>query len=219
MRAGVGEQQPGTPGARKKPKGRRNLLASNLPRCLVEILDEELEAKGCRRIGFEDSAQLMFRRGGFAVLVKRVARYEVIKDGAATVVTVPSPGDLVPAGAVAHVDRGPLGGVEVRARRSALSPRARCGRPGRALGSRDDEPVHGARGQHAGRDHRAGDVGRRHRPRAGHLDGRHRRPDSACQDRRERPGAGVQEGTLLHGGGRLRRDPVCVCRAPQQRER
>jgi transposase len=94
--AGVAEQQPGTPGERKKPKGRRNLLASNLPRCLVEILDEELEAKGCRRIGFEDSAQLMFRRGGFAVLVKRVARYEVVKDGAATVIAVPSPETLFP---------------------------------------------------------------------------------------------------------------------------
>jgi transposase len=106
--SGVTEQPPGTPGERKKPKGRRNLLASNLPRCLVEILDEELEAKGCRRIGFEDSAQLMFRRGGFAVLVKRVARYEVVKDGAATVIAVPSPETLFPrallhTSAVAHL--------------------------------------------------------------------------------------------------------------------
>lgn len=106
--AGVAEEQPDSPGARKKPKGRRNLRASNLPRCLVEILDEELEAKGCRRIGFEESAQLMFRRGGFAVLVKRVARYEVIKDGAATVVAVPSPETLFPrallhTSAVAHL--------------------------------------------------------------------------------------------------------------------
>lgn len=95
--AGV-EQGPATPGERKKPKGRRDLLASNLPRCLVEILDEELEAKGCRRIGFEESAQLMFRRGGFAVLVKRVARYEVIANDTATVVAVPSPKTLFPRG-------------------------------------------------------------------------------------------------------------------------
>jgi transposase len=81
---------------RAKPKGRRDLFASNLPRCLVEILDEELEAKGCRRIGFEESKQLMFRRGGFAVLVKRVAKYEVIEDGSPTVVTVPSPDTLFP---------------------------------------------------------------------------------------------------------------------------
>jgi hypothetical protein len=81
---------------RAKPKGRRDLFASNLPRCLVEILDEELEAQGCRRIGFEESKQLMFRRGGFAVLVKRVAKYEVIEDGSPTVVTVPSPETLFP---------------------------------------------------------------------------------------------------------------------------
>ena len=79
-----------------KPAGRRNLLSSNLPRCLVEIRDEELEAKGCRQIGFEESAQLMFRRGGFAVLVKRVAKYEVIENGVATVSTVPSPETLFP---------------------------------------------------------------------------------------------------------------------------
>src|SRR5882757_725165 len=54
-----------------QPKGRRDLFAGNLPRSLIEILDEELEAKGCRRIGFDESKQLMFRRGGFAVLVKR----------------------------------------------------------------------------------------------------------------------------------------------------
>lgn len=96
--AAAGGQEPGTPSGRKKPKGRRNLLASNLPRYEVEILDEELEARGCRRIGFEDSAQLMFRRGGFVVLVKRVARYEVVKDGAATVVAVPSPETLFPRG-------------------------------------------------------------------------------------------------------------------------
>ncbi len=103
-----GGQKPGAPSEKKKPTGRRDLLASNLPRCLVEILDEELEAKGCRRIGFDESAQLMFRRGGFAVLVKRVARYEVVTNGDATVVTVPSPETLFPRGllhtsAVAHV--------------------------------------------------------------------------------------------------------------------
>ena len=38
----------------------------------MEILDPQREASGCRRIGFEGSMQLMFRRGGFSVLVKRV---------------------------------------------------------------------------------------------------------------------------------------------------
>jgi len=83
-------------GERDKPRGRRDLLASKLPRYSIEILDDELEERGCRRIGFEDSAQLMFRRGGFMVLVKRVAKYEVIEDGSPTVVTVPSPETLFP---------------------------------------------------------------------------------------------------------------------------
>lgn len=88
--------------------GRRNLLASNLPRYVVEILDEEHEKSGARRIGFEDAQQLMFRRGGFMVLVKRIAKYEVFEDGEATVSMPPSPETLFPRGllhssTVAHV--------------------------------------------------------------------------------------------------------------------
>lgn len=94
--AGVEPNGPSSPGPRAKSKGRRDLFASGLPRSLVEILDEELETKGCRRIGFEESKQLMFRRGGFWVLVKRVAKYEVIENGSPTVVTVPSPATLFP---------------------------------------------------------------------------------------------------------------------------
>jgi transposase len=95
-------------GPRPVPKGRRDLSLSKLPRVVVEILDEACEASGCRRIDFEDSRQLMFRRGGFAVLVKRVAKYEVIKDGEATVETVPSPETLFPrallhTSAIAHI--------------------------------------------------------------------------------------------------------------------
>jgi transposase len=87
---------PADPAKNTTPRGRRDLLSSNLPRFVVEILDEELEAKGCAKIGFEESAQLMFRRGGFSVLVKRVAKYEVIKEGVATVASVPSPETLFP---------------------------------------------------------------------------------------------------------------------------
>jgi len=96
------------PAPRATPKGRRDLSVSKLPRVLIEILDEEREASGCRRIGFEDSRQLMFRRGGFAILVKRVAKYEVIRDGETTVEAVPSPETLFPrallhTSAIAHV--------------------------------------------------------------------------------------------------------------------
>ena len=102
------EPEPRPAGPRSTPKGRRDLSLSKLPRVVVEILHEEHEASGCRRIGFEDSSQLMFRRGGFAVLVKRVAKYEVIRDGEATVETVPSPETLFPrallhSSAIAHV--------------------------------------------------------------------------------------------------------------------
>jgi transposase len=96
--AGGDSGRPGSPTERAKPKGRRDLLASKLPRYVVEIRDEELEEQGCRRIGFEDSGQLMFRRGGFMVLVKRVARYEKVEGGTTTAVTVPSPVTLFPRG-------------------------------------------------------------------------------------------------------------------------
>ena len=95
-------------GARPTPKGRRNLNLSKLPRVVVELLDPERERGGDRRIGFEDSAQVMFRRGGFAVLVKRVAKYEVVRDGEATIEAVQSPATLFPrallhSSAIAHV--------------------------------------------------------------------------------------------------------------------
>jgi hypothetical protein len=64
-----------------------------------------------------------------------------------------------------------------------------------------------------------GDVGGRDRERADDRHGRHGRADPAGEGRAGRPGTGVQEGSLLHGGGRLRRDPVRVRRAPQQRQR
>jgi len=97
--AGGGAQEPNGAGERPKPRGRRDLLASKLPRFTMEILDEELEEKeGYRRIGFDDSGQLMFRRGGFMVLVKRVARYEKVEGGTTTAVTVPTPVTLFPRG-------------------------------------------------------------------------------------------------------------------------
>ncbi|MEZ5819094.1 MAG: IS66 family transposase [Hyphomicrobiaceae bacterium] len=103
LRDAVGEAEkaagePEPKGPKAKPKGRRNLALSKLPRMLVEILDEEREdpESGCRRIGFDDSYQLMFRRGGYMVLVKRVAKYEVIHDGEATVESAPQPATLFP---------------------------------------------------------------------------------------------------------------------------
>ena len=74
---------------------------------LLEILDEDLE-KTAKRIGFEDSLQLMYRRGGFAVLVKRVAKYEVAGKDGPTVLGVETPKTLFRRGllhssVVAHI--------------------------------------------------------------------------------------------------------------------
>jgi transposase len=101
-KAGASPKKPPAPpsgGAKLKPKGRRDLFASNLPRIPVEILDEELENDPrARRIGFDDIPQLMFKRGGYAVLVKKIARYEVVERGTTTAVTVPTPETLFPRG-------------------------------------------------------------------------------------------------------------------------
>ncbi|HEY6880348.1 MAG TPA: IS66 family transposase [Polyangiales bacterium] len=80
-----------------KPTGRRDLLASNLPRFLLEIFDEELE-KTAKRIGFEDALHLMYRRGGWSVLVKRTAKYELPGKDGPTVLGVEAPKTLFPRG-------------------------------------------------------------------------------------------------------------------------
>jgi transposase len=83
--------------AKAKPKGRRDLSTSDLPQVLLEILDEDLE-KTAKRIGWDVSRQLLFRRGGFSVLVKRVAKYEVPGKDGPTVLGVPMPKTLFPRG-------------------------------------------------------------------------------------------------------------------------
>ena len=96
-RAAAPKAEPGDATVTPRPHGRRNLFASNLPRVAVEIRDAALEAQGARLIRFEDAAQLAFRRGGFFVVVKRVAQYEVVRrDGDATVVAAPPPETLFP---------------------------------------------------------------------------------------------------------------------------
>jgi transposase len=63
----------------------------------LELLDETLERTG-KRIGFEESLQLMYRPGGYAVLVKRLAKYEVSSRDGATVLGVQTPKTLFPKG-------------------------------------------------------------------------------------------------------------------------
>jgi hypothetical protein len=68
--SGDAESEPPAAAPVTKPKRRRDLLASNLPRFLLEIRDEELE-KTAKCIGFDNSLQLMYRRGGFSKPAKR----------------------------------------------------------------------------------------------------------------------------------------------------
>lgn len=85
------------PAPKAKPKGRRDLLSSDLPRILVDIRDPKLEQTG-KLIGWDESPQLMYRRGGFSVLVKRTAKYEVAGKDGPTVLGVEVPETLFPRG-------------------------------------------------------------------------------------------------------------------------
>jgi transposase len=91
-----------------KPKGRRDLSASSLPKVPVEIIDPVLEQQG-KRIGHDVSYQLIYRRGGFAVLVRQVVKYELpTKDGSTTVLGAEVPRSIFRRGllhesSVAHI--------------------------------------------------------------------------------------------------------------------
>lgn len=61
--------------SRPKPKGRRNLGELDLPEERVEILDPTLEGIA-ERIGFEESYQVGYRRGGPVRIVKARAIYK-----------------------------------------------------------------------------------------------------------------------------------------------
>lgn len=138
------QENPPPPPAEKtkaKPKGRRDLSTSDLPQIPLEILDMDLE-KTAKRVGWDVSHQLLFRRGGFAVLVKRVAKYEVPGADGPTVLGVPLPKTLFPRGLrLTLVGRRVHLGAEVRARCAQLSTRAAHRRPGRPTGPGHDVPL------------------------------------------------------------------------------
>jgi transposase len=83
--------------AKAKPKGRRDLLSSDLPRFPLEFRDPKLEGTA-KLIGWDESPQLIYRRGGFAVLLKRTAKYEVPGKDGPTVLGVDLPETLFPRG-------------------------------------------------------------------------------------------------------------------------
>jgi len=73
-----------------KPKGRRNLAQSTLPRIEVEIEDPELEGKYPRK-GFDYSHQLYLKTAQFAVLVKKTVKYEVPTPQGTAELSAPQP--------------------------------------------------------------------------------------------------------------------------------
>ncbi len=83
------------PKSKARPKGRRDLSASTLPKVVVELTDPELAAKG-RLIDYEETRELMHVRGGFRVLVKRTAKYEIAGREGPTVLGVEVPKRLFP---------------------------------------------------------------------------------------------------------------------------
>jgi hypothetical protein len=91
-----GASDTGTKPDRAKPKGRRDLSLSKLPKVVVDFTDPELAKKG-RFIGWDESRQLMRDPGGFKVLVKRTAKYELpAPGGGKTVLGVETPRTLFP---------------------------------------------------------------------------------------------------------------------------
>jgi transposase len=86
---------------RAKPKGRRDLGASEMPEERVEIVDPALEGKA-ERIGFEESYRLGYRRGGPVRIVVARATYKTVDDNAAvTMTTAEKPKELFRRGLLA----------------------------------------------------------------------------------------------------------------------
>ena len=86
----------GTKPDRAKPKGRRDLSVSKLPKVVVEFTDPELAKKG-RFIGWDEARQLMRVPETFKILVKRTAKYEIpAQGGGKTVLGVETPKTLFP---------------------------------------------------------------------------------------------------------------------------
>jgi transposase len=95
---------------RPKPTGRRDLTSEDMPEERLEILDPVLEATA-KRIGFEESSRLGYRRGGPVRLVVARATYKVEQPSTETdaeqdepvfdLVTVKKPKELVERGLLA----------------------------------------------------------------------------------------------------------------------
>jgi transposase len=91
--SGTSSPPPGPPKAppKSKPKGRRNARSLPIPEERNEITDPALEGKA-ERVGFEESIQLGWRKGGPVRIVVARAKYRITTDeGTPTLVTAPMP--------------------------------------------------------------------------------------------------------------------------------
>lgn len=86
--------------SRPKPKGRRNLREADIPEERIEILDPELEGKA-ERIGFEESYQLGYQRGGPRKLLIARAKYKLPETKSTEIVVTPAPRQLMKKGLLA----------------------------------------------------------------------------------------------------------------------
>lgn len=94
-----GDNGDGRP-ARRSPKGRRDLRDIYMPEERVEILDPALEGK-VERIGFEESCQLGYRRGGPIRIVMARAKYKVVVGDEVIVETTAKPKEIYERGMLA----------------------------------------------------------------------------------------------------------------------
>jgi transposase len=89
--------------SRPKPKGRRNLAELDIPEERVEIVDPALEGVA-ERIGFEESYQLGYRRGGPVRIVKARAVYKKpspVDGEAPDIITAANPKEIYDRGMLA----------------------------------------------------------------------------------------------------------------------
>jgi transposase len=76
---------------KSKPKGRRNARELPIPEERHELVDPALEGNA-ERIGFEESVQLGWRKGGpLRIVIARVKYRTATEDGASTLATAPMP--------------------------------------------------------------------------------------------------------------------------------
>ena len=93
--------EPGSPARKQKPRGRRELRELGLDEDRIELTDEVFEglvASGkAKRIGFEESAKLAWKRGGMRLLVIARVKYQAIDStGESVVETTPLPPEAFP---------------------------------------------------------------------------------------------------------------------------